>query len=438
MEKHLKTALPITTPVGIIGGGFAALMVYSVLRFRGMPARDIAIFAPDSSPEKSWSNLAHAINQQTMRSESIGHFLPTDSPGLATLEALKNWSPKPIILSWFDQYRPTVTTIIEHARSLAQQLHFWQGLYPARIARIIKEPEAFQLFNDRRELIGRVRHLIIAIGHGRPAVPEAVQRFHESYPADQRVVSAFSEKNYRLGETTLVVGDGLTAATEWFTILERGGSVIAVSRRGFKFGQALNTPREYMSKRGIAPYRTVEGEQRVTMLQDVTRGTIPAYPAWRRRMRRALKQGRLELLEGELTALELTGDGRLQAVVKHADGHRKLLPTNQVIYATGFMPVTTHPLISQLITDYHLPTHGPFLQVANNFQIAQLSSPLSSASVIGPAAAWAIPSADSLMGMKITARKITESLLGAESWRPRELAYKTARWFTLVSGKEII
>src|SRR5688572_29350526 len=87
----------------IIGGGLAGLMMYVVLRFRGVPAADIGIYSRDMYPEACWERSIRAIGQTQLRSESLGHFYPTDSPGLATIEALSNWSIKPIVLSWFDR-----------------------------------------------------------------------------------------------------------------------------------------------------------------------------------------------------------------------------------------------------------------------------------------------------------------------------------------------
>src|SRR5687767_6543271 len=96
------------TPIGIVGGGFGALLSYGALRFRGVPAHDIRVFSNTTSPEETWVGFVNMIGQTFMRSESDGHFLPTTSPGLATVEAVASRSLKPIFLSWFDRYHPTV------------------------------------------------------------------------------------------------------------------------------------------------------------------------------------------------------------------------------------------------------------------------------------------------------------------------------------------
>src|SRR3989344_9522729 len=73
--------------LAIIGGGFGALMVYAVLRFRGLAADSIRVYSVETSPERLWEKTVRAFRLTHMRSESLGHFFPTDAPGLATVES---------------------------------------------------------------------------------------------------------------------------------------------------------------------------------------------------------------------------------------------------------------------------------------------------------------------------------------------------------------
>ena len=424
--------------VGIIGGGFAALMVYVVLRFRGVPSQEIRVFTPDMSPERSWDQFASVIGLETLRSESIAHFFPADSPGLATVEACRTWSLKPLLLSWFDRYRPTRESFLWHTRCLARQTGFYQSIVSSMIARVIKEGDTFGITDERGVRCGTAQHVIFAVGHGAPMVPAPVVAFRETHGFDGRVVHAYEEKQYAPPRTTLVLGDGLTAGTEWVNVLQAGGAVIAVSRQGFSFGQPLNTPRRYFSRRGISPYRRQAPEVRLQELGRATRGTIPAYPAWMRLFRRAQAEGRLELVQGELLAIEDTETGALRCTLRLPDGHAlRTVLVHQVIAATGFLPPATHPLLAQLVADHGIPTSDGILKIRDDFCIDELTAPASCAAVIGPAAAWALPSADSLGGMKIAAHMIANHLVGPEFWNPTDLFRKTVRWATLLAGKEL-
>ena len=424
--------------VGIVGGGFGGLLTFIVLRWRGVLARDIVVFSPEGSPESSWVRFAHAIKQQDMRSESTGHFFPTDSPGLATIAALRGWSLKPIVLSWFDQYRPAVEVILKQARQLALQTGFWTTLKACRIERITKHGNEFYIYDQDGELCGIVQHLVIAVGHGRRAIPAPVQKFWDKHPGDTRVVHAFDEKEYLPGATTLVIGDGLTAATEWSNVFERDSRVIGVSRLGFSFGQALNTPRRYFSKRGFGPYRELTPEQRLKTLRSATRGTIPNYSRWYRLFQDKQNTGDLKLLTGDVTSIDPSGDGRLHVSIRLPDGHGVLtVIVDQVIAATGFLPTITNPLLKSLCDEHNLSTFENVLEVDNRFRIPKLSNNESGAFVVGQAAAWVLPSADSLVGMRIAARAITDQIVGGDSWHVHELRFKTQRWAQLVTGYPI-
>lgn len=437
--KYLKNSSTTPSyPIGIIGGGFGALMTYAILRFRGVSAEDIRIFTADSSPETSWSTYVRNIQQKTMRSESVAHFFPTDSPGLATYESLKTWSLKPLIASWFDQYHPTVDFFIEHVTTVAKQVGFSQSLAHCRIARIERIPNTFVLYEEGKDApCAQVQHLIVAIGHGPLYTPEAVTKFKERYPHNPRVASALRDKKtYEPNTTTVVIGDGLTAATEWMNILERGGKVIAVSNRGFTFDQPLNTPRRYFSKRGLASYQSMDSDERMSALRDATKGSIPGYPYWKQMFADSQKNGALQLVEGELQDILPTSNG-VRVIVRMPDGHGlSPLVADRLVSATGFAPVSTHPLMKTLIETYNLPTSHGVLETTNECHIPSLSTPKSTISVIGAAAAWALPCADSVGGMKIAARRITNSILGSDQFT--NIPFKLRQWIRIIQGEPIL
>lgn len=439
MTPVYPAAPPASPPphsrIGIVGGGFGALMTLAVLRFRGVPLRDILVFSPDDSPEKTWENFIRRIRLTHMRSETFGHFFPTDSPGLATVEAIKTWSPLPILKMWFDAYHPTVDFFLDHTRRIARQVGFYQAVVPAKVARITKTKRHFTLIGASGHTLGTCQHLVVAIGHGPVGIPPALAAWQRHYPGDTRVVHSYDDKTYRAHQTVLIVGDGLTAGTECVNVLHAGSRALALSRRGSFISQALNTPRKYFTRRGLNPFRRHAEVERLAELQRATRGTIKPYAAWRRLFRRAQRDGRLQHLAGELVALDLIETGAVRALIRDHDGHSlRSVVVTQVIIATGFAPASTHPLLQQLIRDYRLPLAGAMIKVSDDFCVPQLSSPESCVVLTGAAAGWAVPCADSLGGLKIVAHTFADLVVGPESWHPRELVFKTGQWLRLLTG----
>lgn len=429
---------PKTVSVAIIGGGFGALMSYAVLRFRGIPASQIAIFSPDSSPEHSWERFIRAINLEHLRSESTGHFYPTDSPGLATMEAFRMWSIQPIIQSWFDRYHPAVDTFIRHTKSIARQTGYYRCLTPTTISKIERHDGWFSLYDASGSFLLFAQHVIVAIGHGKHRICKPVERFRATLPHDTRVVLSYEHKSYAPPRRVVVVGDGLTAGTEWMNILQTGGSVVAVSLRGFSFGQALNCPRKYLSRRGLTPYRAQSAEDRIAEIEQATRGTVPMYPHWRRTVRDAIKSGRLEFITGELTDVQPVADTNVRCTIALGGtmGSR-IIESDQLLCAIGFLPPATNPFLAQLIEQYSIPTMHGFPVIDNNCSAPEVSQPHSALFFIGSAAAWAFPCADQLSGLKLAARAIADRIVGKESWSFTEIAARIRNWGILVMGKEL-
>lgn len=435
--SHQKNVSHAT--VGIIGGGFGALMSYTVLRFRGMPGEQIQVFAPNTSPTASWEGFTRPFRLTHMRSESLGHFYPTDSPGLATVEAVKTLSLKPIVQRWFDGYHPTVEFFLTHARGIMRAVGYSRSLVLCKIDHIEKLGDSFLLYDADGVLRGQVQHLIIAVGHGLLNIPPAMQQYREKYGADHIVEHCFEYKSYLPNQHVLVVGDGLTAGTEWVNVLKDGGKVTAVTRHGKYFLQALNTPRKYVSRRGLTPYRAQVGMARLPELALATRGTIKPYMPWMKLFKKARKAGQLEFLKGELISMEKLPSGKVLCIVRLPDGHAtKTMLVDKVIIGTGFLPAITQPFLKKLIQEHKLCTVGTALKVEDDFCIRELTTPNSIAGVIGTAASFAIPASDTLFGLRVVAHKLADHIMGPETWRPRELLFKTTQWFSLVVGKELI
>lgn len=424
--------------VGIVGSGLGAFMAYIVLRFRGLSASDIAVIGPAASPLKGWLTLVRAIGQTSMRSESAAHFFPTDSPGLATIESLKNWTIKPTIMNWFDKYHPAVDVIVNHVNKLSRQSGYGASLVQARVTNIRRHGPYMHVFGEDGQLLGMYENLIIAIGHGELRIPNAVKNFITQHPQDNRVRHSFQAgKAIKPGETVLIMGNGLSSATHWTNFLDEDASVIAVAPTKFIMNQPLNTPRKYFSKRGFDTYRQQADHTRLTELMDAKRGTFPPYINWHLKFAKARRRAHLQEIMGSVEDIQQL-NGRLQAIIRLPDGHGlTAVAADHIIASTGFMPAASHPLWQTLIKQYSLPTMGTCLITDDHFRVPALSQKGSIVGVIGSASEWAIPCADSFGGMKIAAHELAVQMLGKESWSPSRISKQVGRWVKLMTGQKL-
>src|SRR5437879_1314341 len=101
--------------IAIIGNGPGALATLVTFRAEGLPIDAVAVYGDQPKPLHTFSGYTHAIRQERMRSESSGHFFPSDYPGLALLDSLRHRSPMPLLGSLFDNYQPALEDLLVHA-----------------------------------------------------------------------------------------------------------------------------------------------------------------------------------------------------------------------------------------------------------------------------------------------------------------------------------
>src|SRR5207302_7671170 len=108
-------------------------------------------------------------------------------------------------------------------------------------------------------------HVLVAPGHPGLAWPDELR-------GDPRAVHAYEPHEY--AATVTVVGAGLAAATEWLNALEAGAEVVSVRRREPRRAP-LNVPREYFSRRGLAPFQRLPAEERAARLRSLLAASYP-------------------------------------------------------------------------------------------------------------------------------------------------------------------
>jgi cation diffusion facilitator CzcD-associated flavoprotein CzcO len=352
--------------VAIVGGGLAGFVAQATLRHGGLEPDEIAVFGTEADPAGAWRRKAAAIRQNWMRSESDGHCYPTSFPGLAAREALREKTLVPLVLTVFDQYRPTVDDFLRHVEGLRARSGWDESLRLVRVERVQAVPGGFEVDGH-----GVFRHVLLAPGHPGTALPPGLE-------GDPRVVHAYEPHEYAC--RVAIVGAGMAAATEWLNALAAGSDVVSVRRRE-PARRPLNLPRPLFTKRGLAAFHASAAVERATLLEELSAPSYPPGREWDEPVERAAAEGRFTV------AASLDGE-------------------EQVICATGFRRGFEHDaLLRRLVEEHGLETEGRWIVLARDSTVPALTDATRTLSLAGAPAQWAYPAADTLAGMKYAARR---------------------------------
>jgi hypothetical protein len=270
---------PQDVVIGVVGDGFGALLVYATAIYLGFRPEQVGIFGENSDPTRTYRRHAGNLQQTVLRSESESHFLPADWPTFAQLDAWARVDPSALFRSVTRKFNPGVPEIMYEARHVAERLGFAHRLVGGRKAGwVIREPGPplhFSLYDDDANLLGRAKHLVIAIGHGPLSFPDAFGRARDDPRTADRVVQAYEPKQYFPGGRYVVVGSGIASVNEWVNVLDAGGSCIALRRNPQPDEQDLNVPRCLFDGSGIDAFQGLSFDQRLEFLAKILKGTAP-------------------------------------------------------------------------------------------------------------------------------------------------------------------
>lgn len=396
--------------VAIIGDGPAALITLAVLHDQGLPLEAMAVYGDNPRPMATMAGYMRSVRQRYMRSEADGHLSPRNFPDLALLDAWQQRSPLPMLASLIDRYTPTCELLLEHADALATSLQFQERKVYTRVAAVLRDEDStgsFLLYDAEGKQQGAARHVVLALGHPGLRWPEAALpwRTHEC------VSHAYQNPVLQAGEQLVICGGGMAAAHLWLAALDSGAHVIALHRRRLR-RQQLNAPRCSFSAAGIDTFRSLDSVGRRTWLRGAG-GSFAYRRDWEARLAQARRAGTFTDQLGELSRIELGTSNTRQTgrlLLHLSDG--VTLTANRLICATGFhSDMLRHGLIRQLVDTYGLPVQDGILQPDDDFTLKPLSRPNSICAVVGMLSRWALPVADTFVGMKYAARRLAPMLL---------------------------
>jgi hypothetical protein len=349
-----------TVRCAIVGSGLAALATYATLRHGGVRAEEIVVYGTHEDPTEVWRTRAESIRQQRMRSESDGHLAAAAFPGLAVLEAAREVSVVPLLATVANRYHPRVEDFLRHADRVRDATGWNRSFRGERIERINPVDCGFAVGG------ATFRHVLVATGH------PGLHRPRE-YPD---AVHAYEPHEY--AREVAVVGAGMAAATEWLNALAAGSDVVSIRRRE-PLRRALNVPRPFFSKRGLAAFHASSEERRASVLRELSTPSYPEGRAW----------------DAPIAAAERSSRFRVSDAPNGAE---------QVICATGFRKGWREDaLLRDLVAANDLPTHGRWITLSTDSTVPGLTDATRTLTLAGVAGQWAFPAADTIAGAKYAA-----------------------------------
>ena len=408
--------------IAVVGDGFGALMVYTTAVYLGFRPEQIGIFGESTNPVGTYQQFAWNLGQTVLRSEAESHFLPADWPTFSQLDAYARKDPSPLLRSVGRKFNPGVPEILSEASVVAHSLGYESRvLGGVRVGWVTREsgpPPHFSIYDEQAQLLGRAKHVMLAIGHGPLAFPGVYGKAREDPATADRIVQAYEPKSYFSGGRYIVVGSGIASVNEWANIIDAGAQCIALQRNPTPDEQDLNVPRCLFDGSGIDAFQGLEFDSRIDFLGRALRGTAPQRRGWAERVKRG--QGRRPLRGG------LRQRRHDRSRTGRAEGqHRVLNGTNTgplditgITCGTGFnKSALTLPVLRRLVQTYDVPIHRERIRLKTNCGVPPLDREDSRLAMMGINANTVVPNGDTIAGLKYIARRFVGDCVRAE--RPK-------------------
>ena len=417
---------PSDSVLAVVGDGFGSLIVYATAVYVGFDPEQIVIYGTNPSPVATYQQYAYNLGQTVLRSESESHFLPADWPTFAQLDAWSRRNVQPLFRSIRRRYNPGVSEILTEATVVARVLGWESRRVPRRVGWLQREFEPgphFVLYDEEANLLGRSRHVMIALGHGPLMFPPALAAAKADPLLADRIVQAYEPKAYSPQGRYVVIGAGIASVNEWCNALTIGSKVVSLLRGGMPDEQDLNTPRCLFEALGIDVFQGLSFDQRVAFLGQILKGTSPKRRTWAAVVERARAEGRFEELRGEIDAVEAGPAGLRIHIATRGTPDPGWLDVTGVVAGTGFQKsVLTLPLLRRLVQFYDLPVEDGRLVLRRNCGLPRLDLDESRLCAMGLVANNVIPHGDTIAGLKYIGRRFVADCARAERIKRRRFA----------------
>jgi hypothetical protein len=412
---------PQDSTIAVVGDGFGSLLVHVTARYVGFGPEQIRIYGPNDLAVGTYQQLAYNLGQTVLRSESESHFLPADWPTFAQLDAWSHFSIKPLLRSIRRKYNPGVPEILTEA-TVVQRAVGWNDVrVPVKIGWLQREMAPvphFVLYDEDANMVGRAKHVMLAMGHGPLSFPPVLAAARENAELRERIVQAYEPKRYHPDGRYVVIGAGIASVNEWANALDVGAKVISLLRRPEPDEQDLNAPRCMFEAFGIDAFQGATFDERLRFLGTILKGTTPRRRSWLAKVQQGREEGRFEQIIGEIAEVQAGPIGlRLRLTSTEGDDPGWIDVTG-VVAGTGFVKsVLTIPVLRRIAEFYKLPVKDGRILLKSNCGVPGLDQPDSRLCMMGLLANVVIPHADTIAGLKYIARRFVADCARAERVR---------------------
>ena len=417
--------------IAVVGDGFGALMVYTTAVYLGFRPDQIGIFGESTNPVGTYQQFAWNLGQTVLRSEAESHFLPADWPTFSQLDAFARVDPSPLLRSVGRKFNPGVPEILSEASVVAHSLGYESRvLGGVRVGWVTREsgpPPHFSIYDEQAQLLGRAKHVMLAIGHGPLAFPGVYGKAREDPATADRIVQAYEPKSYFSGGRYIVVGSGIASVNEWANIIDAGAQCIALQRNPTPDEQDLNVPRCLFDGSGIDAFQGLEFDTRIDFLGRALRGTAPQRRGWAERVKRAKAEGRFEEVFGNVATID-PGPSGLKVSIDVLNGaNTGPLDITGITCGTGFnKSALTLPVLRRLVQTYDVPVHRERIRLKTNCGVPPLDREDSRLAMMGINANTVVPNGDTIAGLKYIARRFVGDCVRAEQPKLRRFPSRMA------------
>lgn len=412
--------------IGVVGDGFGALLVYVSAIYLGFRPEQIGIFGKNLVPTSTYQQFAWNLGQTVLRSESESHFLPADWPTFAQLDAWARKDVSPLFRSAGRKFNPGVPEIMTEASIVADRLG-WKdrivgGTHVGWIVREPGPPLHYSLYDEDAKLLGRAKHVMIAVGHGPLAFPGVYGEARDNPAMRDRIVQAYEAKQYYRGGRYVIIGSGIASVNEWANCIEAGAQCIALRRNPAPDQQDLNVPRCLFDGSGIDAFQGLGFDERVDFLGKALKGTAPTRRNWSEIIRYGRDNGLFEEVIGQATDIQPGPAGLKMRLQLHDGSDVGYIDVTGVVAGTGFVKsALALPVVRRLAQTYDVPIERERVKLKLNCGVPPLDRPDSRLAMMGLVSNTIVPNADTIAGLKYQARRFVGDCFRAEGIKSRPL-----------------
>jgi len=281
------------------------------------------------------------------------------------------------------------------------------------------------MYDEDANLIGRAKHVMIAVGHGPLAFPGVYGKARENPEMRDRIVQAYEPKQYYQGGRYIIIGSGIASVNEWANCIEAGAQCIALRRNPHPDQQDLNVPRCLFDGSGIDAFQGLGFDERVDFLGKALKGTAPTRRNWSEIIRGGRQNGLFEEVIGNVTDIQ-PGPAGLKVSLKLYDGTDVgEIDVTGIVAGTGFVKsALALPVVRRLAQTYHVPVERERIKLKLNCGVPPLDRAESRLAMMGLVSNTIVPNADTIAGLKYQARRFAGDCFRAEGIKPRSFPAK--------------